>query len=425
MSKISDSKLQEFIGWKPFPAQVEVIDSVNKNKETVLCAGRRFGKSALCGYIALKELMIPGRQIWIVSPTYDLSLKVFNYVVKWFVKVAPSQQKNISFRPTPKIKTSFGSTLECKSAENPTSLLGEELDLVIVDEAARIPRRVHDAYLAPTLAMRRGKKVSISTPLGKNAFYEEYVRAKDEGAAFSFPSNTNPTFPPEEWDRARATLPEDVFKQEYLANFMSDAAAVFRGVEEIVKGDVLRDVQPGHVYVMGADLAKHTDFTVLTVIDTYNNHVVHIDRFKDLDWNIQKARIKMVHERYNNARVILDSTGVGDPISDDLKSIGVMVDDFKYTNTSKQQLIQKLSLFIEQKLISIPNDVSLLDELSSFGYNLTDAGKVTYSAPNGYHDDCVNSLALAVWGIYSKPLQMTALQMELRNMKRSKNKNFI
>jgi len=85
--------------------------------------------------------------------------------------------------------------------------------------------------------------------------------------------------------------------------------------------------------------------------------------------------------------------------------MGLAVDDYKYTNKSKTQLIEKLSIFIEQKRIFYPPIPELLDELESFGYHLTPSGNYKYGAPEGMHDDCVNSLALAVWPLPDHPVQ--------------------
>lgn len=411
--RISDAKLQAKIGWTPHDGQREVLAALDK-RVIVIDAGRRFGKSAICAYIALKTLLEPNKKIWIVAPTYDLSQKVFSYVAKWFAMAAPSQSKGITYKPVARIRTSMGSVLECKTSENPTSLLGDELDLIIMDEASRIQKNIWEMYLFPATASRQGKAIFISTPNGKNWFYHEWLRAKSQNAAFCFPSRSNPTFRDEEWNRAKAMLPANVFSQEYEAVFLDDSSMVFRGINNIVKDNIAIDAQGGKSYIMGVDLGKHNDFSVITVIDTSTNNVVFIDRFNDLDWNIQKARVKMVAERYNNARVVMDTSGVGDPISDDLKATGLFVDDFKYTNKSKQQLIEKLAIFIEQGHLSIPNNVILIDELQSFGYNITDAGRISYGAPSGSHDDCVNSLALAVWFLNPIGKRPTLLKEELR-----------
>src|SRR3990167_2835628 len=396
---INETKLRERISFKPFKEQEEIL-ACNEREVTISC-GRRFGKSAICGYLALKTLLQPNKKIWIVAPTYDLTNKVFEYVVRFLIKVAPEAQGAISYRPYPRIKF-LTSTLEGRSAENSTGLLGEEVDLLIVDEASRIPRHIYDTYLYPVTSTRQGRIILISTPFGKNWFYEHWIEAKSRGAAFNFSSKQSPYFPKEEWEYAKTRLPEMVFRQEYEAVFLEDAATVFRGVHEIV-GDTLRDAIPERHYLMGVDLARVNDFTVLTIVDSKTHDVVYWERLKDLDYTLQKVRIKAAADRYNKARLIVDSTGLGDPISEDLRQAGYVVDDIKISKKTKSQLIEKLMLFIERKAVRIPQNEVLIDELTSYAYHVPESNQlkaetVRYGALSGKHDDCVISLALAVWG---------------------------
>ena len=95
--------------------------------------------------------------------------------------------------------------------------------------------------------------------------------------------------------------------------------------------------------------------------------------------------------------VLMDSTGVGDPLLEQIKRMGVAVEGYEFTATSKQQLVEHLSVQIEQEAISFPPIKEIIHELEIFQYEITRAGNIRYSAPQGYHDDCVMSLALAVW----------------------------
>lgn len=425
---ISDLKLQNLIKWHPHEGQKEIIKS--KARDIAICAGRRWGKSQVCAYIILKaflegldELREGKRKelkIWIIAPTYDLANKVFDYLVGWYLKLPDTDSSAISSRTPAQIKLAHNVWIQCKSTDAPEGILGEGLDLIIVDEAARVSRNVYERYIYPTTA--KGKTIFISTPFGQNWFYERWMNCKIEkdGASFQFNTRNNPYFPDGEWERAKLKLPSQVFEQEYEASFLPDAAAVFRGIDEIIKDNAERDVITGHRYVMGVDLGKHEDFTVLTIIDKYNNNVVHFDRFKQIDYPFQKAKIKATAQRYNNARLIVDSTGVGEPIQEDLSRESLFVDDFKFTNKSKKELVEKLSIYIEQKNIFIPPKEVLIDELKAFGYHLTDSGNVIYKAPQGLHDDCVISLALAVWGLTGRAKPLTAIQQELKKVKRRK-----
>jgi len=429
------NKLYEKIGWTPHKSQLEIIKA-NK-RDTVICAGRRWGKSSLCGFLAittflegldkLRKKEIESLKIWIVAPNYELTQKVFEYFVRWYLKLG-GDPKTVSQKPFPNIKIKEGFWIQCKSADNPVSLLGEELDLIIIDEAARIPKNVYERQIFPTTTSRSGKTIFISTPFGQNWFHKKWMECKNskDGAAFQFNSLDNPTVKKEEWERAKKILPEAVFKQEYEASFLPDAAGVFRGIRDIIKDDTLKDAIAGHHYLMGVDLGKHEDFTVLTVIDQLNNNVVFFDRFRKIDYPFQKKRIIATAKRYNNARVIIDSTSVGEPIKDDLEREGLFIDDFKFTNKSKKELIEKGSIYIEQKHVWIPPITELVDELEAFGYELSGSGNIIYKAPSGIHDDCVISLCLAIWSLVAgEPKRANPIARELARVHKRKSKSFI
>lgn len=413
MKLISDVKLQDLIGWHPVENQIPVIQSATKNRETVLCAGRRFGKSALCAYLATRELLKDKKHIWIVSPTYNLSEKVFSYVKEFVATGFPSLANGISTRPYPRVVTPWGSWIECKSGDEPNSLLGEELDLLIVDEASRIKKDVYERYLFPTTSSRQGKIIFISTPFGKNWFYTVWARNNEKGASFQFNSLQGAKLTEAEWNHAKEILPAAVFEQEYLATFMEGAANVFRGIKEVIF-DCLKEPQIGHTYIMGLDLAKMNDFTVMTIMDRATHEVVFHDRFQKIPYPLQRERIKNASIKYNRCKIVIDALNVGAQMGDELRNDGVIVEDFKAGGTifigegdtrfkgTKERIIDKLSAWIEDKNIKIPPIPVLVDELEGFGYEMTDAGRMTYCAPTGGHDDCVMSLALAVWKIEGK-----------------------
>jgi len=45
----------------------------------------------------------------------------------------------------------------------------------------------------------------------------------------------------------------------------------------------------------------------------------------------------------------------------------------------------------------------MIRELENYEYEISETGVVKYSAPDGFHDDCVVSLALANWGADQAP----------------------
>ena len=145
---------------------------------------------------------------------------------------------------------------------------------------------------------------------------------------------------------------------------------------------------------MSVDLAKHQDFTVCYIADQNTKTVVYQDRFNQIDWGFQKTRILNLYQKYECKEAIIDSTGVGDAIFDDLQRAGMNVRSFKFTGTTKNPLIQNLSVAIDNQAISFYPFPELISELEIFGYEVSKMGAIRYNAPDGYHDDCVISLAL-------------------------------
>jgi phage FluMu gp28-like protein len=263
-----------------------------------------------------------------------------------------------------------------------------------------IQEAVWQEALRPALSDKQGRAVLISTPKSHNWFFDLWSRGQDpeftDYESWRLPTSANPYILQEEIEEAKRTLPELVFRQEFSAEFLDDIGAVFRGIQKCIKG-ALHDPIPGESYIMGVDLAKYSDFTVLTVMNRAGD-LVAFDRFNQIDWTFQKQRITILAEKYR-AKIIIDSTGVGDPIFEDLKRAGLSIEGYKFTNESKKHLIEGLSIAIEQEKIRFPDIPELIHELRIFGYSVTASGTVTYSSLGSYHDDCVVSLSLANYGI--------------------------
>jgi hypothetical protein len=290
------------------------------------------------------------------------------------------------------------------SADNADAIRGYGFRGLVVDEAAMIPADVWHYVLRPTIAQTLGWAVLASTPKGRNWFYDLFARGLDPAekdyASFSFPSSASPFFPPEEWEEARRTLPEDVFRQEYMAEFLEDSAGVFRGVDACTVPDLDKSVESHRNVVVGCDVAKHTDWTVLVAMDAQTGRCFALERFNQLDWPVQKDRIVAFSRRWGG-RVILDATGVGDPVHDELKRALPDIEAVVLTLGSKVDLVLRLAVAIAQRQVSWPRGGdwdTLVSELKRYEYDIGPSGRVSYRAPSGHCDDCVVALALANHG---------------------------
>ena len=185
--------------------------------------------------------------------------------------------------------------------------------------------------------------------------------------------------------RSGEMKPSAAFEQEYMANPMENAANPF-GSNHINK--CTRPISYLQPEYFGIDLAKSVDWTVIIGLDS-NGSVCHYQRFQK-DWLQTKETIL---ELPKNKPIIIDSTGVGDAITEDLQKHFNSMYGFKYTLNSKQQLMESLVAAIHKGEIGFPEG-AIKSELEIFEYVYTSTG-VRYAAPTGFHDDCVNALAMA------------------------------
>lgn len=367
----------------------------------VLCTGRRWGKtllgSALCVETALK-----GGRAWWVAPSYqiarvgwmgakDIARQLPETIYPATEKFIKEGEKTISFNS--------GGELRIRSADDPDSLRGVGLDYVVLDEAAFMKESAWTESLRPALSDRLGKALIISTPKGRNWFYRVYQYAlsgdDSQWAAFQYPTTDNPFIADAEVEIAYSQLPEAVFRQEYLAEFVEDAGLVFRNVRNCIRPTDVTSPQEGHRYVAGVDWAQVTDWTVIIVMDAITKQVVDIDRFNQISWAIQRGRLMGVCAKWGVEAVLAEENSIGSPNIEELQNAGLPVLGFTTTNQSKAEIIQALMLAFEKVEIGIPNDPILLSELESFEATRLPAGSWRYSAPDGMHDDTVIALALA------------------------------
>lgn len=256
-------------------------------------------------------------------------------------------------------------------------------------------------YVRPILAANeKAWAVFIFTPRGMNHGHKILQQARGSEHWFEQILTVDDTkaISPEALEEEKREMPEDLFFQEYHCKFVEGAGAFFRGVDDCLYLYEKEPINPADKYRLGADLAKYQDYTVLTAINLAGYLVHPQERFNQVDWQTQKASIEAFYRRYNQGMMWMDSTGLGDPVYDDLLSRGVNVEGFKFTEKTRMDLLNNLRILINDRKIKIPaSEEQLIGELRSFQYSLTPQGRIKVQVPEGLHDDCVMSLALAVW----------------------------
>ena len=282
---------------------------------------------------------------------------------------------------------------------------------VVFDEFSEQPEQIWTAIFQPVLMENGGTATFVFTPKGKNHSWKLLQMARENVLWFTSVKGVKDTsvFSTEELDEIKRNTPQSLYAQEYEVEFVDGAGQFFRRIRQNIY-DGSRPLPEQGDFQLGVDLAKYQDWTVITPFNLNYFIAYPQERFNQVDWVLQKARIEAAARRYmsvdtqQSALVWPDATGIGDPIVEDLKARGLRIggdnqEGFKFTEQSRTNLLNNLAILLEQDKIKIPDDEGLISELEAFRYEMTDRGKIKVTVPEGMHDDRVMSLALSVWGV--------------------------
>ena len=338
-----------------------------------------------------------GGRAWWIAPTYKMSnvgWRPIRQVCSPLDGVSVNKSERQAVFPG-------GGLVAVRSADNPDSLRGEGLDFVVMDEAAYIMPEAWIEAIRPALSDRLGRALFISTPRGRNWFWDIHRKggAEPDWSSFTYPTSANPFMPKGEIEAARAELPEIIFRQEYLAEFVDSEGAVFRRVHDAAILQPLEQPLEGHQYSAGVDVAAAVDYTVITVLDVNTREMVALDRFNRVDYPVLEDRLLATYRKWHLDGMVVESNSIGAPVIDHLREHDINIIPFTTTNTTKHDIIQRLQSAFEHGLIHIIDNPILVGELLSYESKRTPSGNYTYSAPEGQHDDCVMSLAFAWYSI--------------------------
>jgi hypothetical protein len=309
--------------------------------------------------------------------------------------------------PVPTITLLTGAKIEFKSGDNPDSLYGEDVYAAIGDEASRWLPGAWPA-LRSTLTATRGPAVLIGNVKGRANFFYEMCRRIERG------EEPNGAFMRITWrdaveagvldfeeiEDAKRNLPELIFRELYEAVASDDTGNPF-GQDHIRA--CIGPLSKRKPVAFGVDLAKHQDYTVVIGLDD-NGAVCVFERWQGLPWPMTIGKIRDLIDE--DARTLVDSTGLGDPVLDELKVEHGNFVGFHFTQAAKQRLMEGLAVSIQAHELTFPNG-HIVNELLLFEYEVNkNTHNVRYNAPSGYHDDCVAALALArqAW-VESAPAQ--------------------
>lgn len=361
------------------PERYSITEASTKSGKTVGCMAWIFELAAVHG--------APGRNYWWVAPTIGVSKIAFRRMKRAIPRAL--------YKPN---ETELTLTLAnetviwFKGADHPDTLYGEDVYGAVVDEASRCKDEAWHAVRS-TLTKTRGPVRIIGNVKGRKNWAYKLARQAESGvpdmAYFkltAYDAVAAGILAAAEIEDAKRMLPEQVFKELYLAEPSDDGGNPF-GIDAIHK--CRAPLSTDAPVAWGWDLAKSMDWTVGIALDK-QGRTCRFERWQG-PWESTITRIKSLTSALP---ALVDSTGVGDPILEALQKHAPNYEGYKFTAPSKQQLMEGLAVAIQKRAVTYPEG-PIVTELEQFEYVYTRSG-VHYSAPEGLHDDCVCALALAV-----------------------------
>lgn len=400
--------------FQPRAYQLDFLSAPQRFKIAVW--NRRAGKSKTGLNQQIQRTQLKKGVYYYVLPTYKSAKQtIWDDLIKTHLPVEIIDKKNDSELA---IYYKNGSIQRFVGSEDYDKLRGINAIDVVFDEYSEQNSEVWTAIFQPIIMENGGTATFIFTPKGKNHGWELIQKARDSKDWYVSVLGVKDTHShtEESLEEIKRNTPQALYQQEYEVSFVDSAGQYFRRIRENIYKVDNQTVNPFILegdFQIGVDLAKYNDWTVITPFNLNTFRVYPQDRFNQIDWNLQKARIQVIYAKYcrkgqrlqdtGNVRVCIDATGVGDPVVEDLKK-EINIPElpfnhaFKFTQQSRADLLKHLAILLEQDKIKIPNDEGLIAELESFRYEMSESGTLKVKVPDNMTDDRVMSLALAVYG---------------------------
>lgn len=400
-------------GFKPFSYQRAVIDEVIYSRGTgkIVCclSSRQKGKTMMLANILLYySLNFNGTKNFCLSPTLKQAKSIFKTINKALSRKGLTESSNAT-----DLEINFinGSSISFKSAEQKEALRGYTCTgILCIDEACFISDEIFN-IVRPWTDFHKAVTLMTSTPLTKTGTFFQYYNYGLEGSHNTisinwsderFREDIEKVLPPERLEEYRQMLPRNTFKTEYLGEWLDDEGIVFQGYGNCKEHN---EIKPTDRLYVGIDWSNqaNNDYTVISIFNQ-NGEQVYLKYFNNLPSGKQTDYIYSILEDYFKQIVVIqpELNSIGQAYTDyfisrlQKEKKKVKVEGFMTTNQSKNTLVTDMQIALEKEKVKLLDDGKQEKEFGYFTatYNPT-TRVVTYSAPNGLHDDTVMATLIA------------------------------
>ncbi len=399
---------QRLLNFKPFPYQEKLLN--DPSKRIVACMGRQTGKTTTIATKALHFAFTnPDTTTLIVSPSMRQSMIMFDKVLG-FTCANPLLKRSVVRKTRTIIQFSTNSNIIALPCSE-HMLRGYTAHLAICDEASFIPESLITEILYPMISTTKGTTILLSTPWDKNHFfYKAFLNPTY--STHKITSSQNPLIPQEFLAEMQQTMTEEAYLREYLAEFTEAATSYFQ--QELIRKCIEKAqqlfvepyasleqwIQSGQ-YFAGLDLGKLQDYSVIAVIKKEGDvlKLVYLHQFPlGMPYTDVINTLVRANEKFDFKKLLIDQTGVGEPILENIKEQGVTrVEGETLSQDKKTDLLTNLKLVMEQNQLAIPYNKELCQQINDQQYSYGKNGKLSFNHPPNGHDDMLWALALAVY----------------------------
>lgn len=290
------------LNWTLLPWQIDVWQDPARFK--VIAAGRRCGKSnfAIKRTLAAALNAPKGSAVLYLAPTLAQARQI-----AWdaLLDQAGDLVRNSNVNQGD-ITLTNGIKIHIRSGENPDALRGLKLAFAVIDEAAFIKEEVWSKIVRPALADLKGEAIFISTPDGRNWFYDLYKLGQDgadeDWRSWHLTTWDNPTIDPKEIEAAKRTLSSWSFKVEFESSFDTSGSGIFK--EEWIKYGTEPD--EGSYYI-AFDLAgfsdvsnantaakRRLDKTAIAIVKVTNDGKWWVKKIETGRWGVEETANRLL-----------------------------------------------------------------------------------------------------------------------------------
>ena len=388
----------ETVGFRPHRGQHRVIETIvdTPQKYITVVSPRQVGKSLLLvNLILYYSINDKGSKIGVITPIYQQARKLMEDLYEAIKDSGIVEATNFS---NFEIKLKTGSKIYFRSSEREDSLRGYTFDYLFLDEASYQSEDAWKRAIQPTALVHGKKVVLFSTPRGRDWFYELFQMGQDLNypnyASVRMEQGDNPYIDLEEIAAAKRSLPDAIFRAEYLGEFLEGESQVFQNFNA---NSFDKWPKPQGKCYIGVDLAQTGDYTVATVIDA-TGAVVEIYRDNHKEWETMQTNIIQLARKYA-ATVMIETNSMGSVILEGIKKKYQDTHGFNTSNQSKRDIVESLIMGFNEGTVKIPSAILLPElhrelEVFEMTYN-PQTRSVKYAARNNFHDDMVISLCIA------------------------------